>query len=338
MSTGGTEGTEEGAEGTRGPSAAEVAEVMSQLQDARRACGDLVLDIESIGAGRPALKSLIALSFQRWTVADIKFSFSPQTWENLLHLHTHGCHIQEGINAFTLGEQLEDPSALKLVVVANVCSPAEYRDSLKMCGQLGIGYYNALVFSAIRASCPNAMIVMISRWCDNEYVAKHMAGVCRWRPCIVVGVGELPFAWRPKACNHTSEHECELADGSDLMAWISAGNNARLLEAVGNQLDLVRLVGIAASCKNHTLFLGEWDAALAVNLCRTLSGSMMEERLGDIEPGSNPLESRVWNSSRYTYQDYLDHVKQKRPYDTLECQGLFAAMMWMQATPCKNAD
>ena len=141
----------------------------------------------------------------------------------------------------------------------------------------------------------------------------------------------LPFSWYPNACNRSSEIEHELANSERLSVPVSPGRFKCMLGAIsfGDECSLIDVLEGAYRKSLNTVWISEWDCALPTGCARYMS---IGNRAPPAPVANYTQETRGWyDGARYTYQEFLQHVKAKRPSDSLEFQGLYAAMMWSTA-------
>ena len=266
-----------------------------------------------------------------WTIADICFSNGPEASENLLRLQAEGCNIRY-LDAFLLPKQMtaNELTTTGLVIMSNICHPHSDREVLRDFGRGGLGFYNSQIFAAVKESLPNAMIIMLTRESDRDVRADVILRCTG--PLLSAKMEDMPFDFRPKACNHTSEEECILKGGANQWALVSPGsiqeiNKIALGSLMKGTLSVIKIVERATASNISILWLGEWDAALSFGCSQHIN----EQTSVPIPIRPKQFERRRWGKGeqQYTYEDFLDWVIfTTRPYDSPHHQGLFAAMMW----------
>ncbi len=286
-------------------------------------------------------------------VSDVRFSKRPEAQLNMLKLYRMGCDVKI-LSAFTLCEaDLDLPSIDSggLVIMSNVCCPREYKQILRAEGvDHSLGPYTALVWGAIRGVLPNVAFLTLCRETDLDTVGEVNKEVVKSRSwAITAPTHELPFEWRPKQCNGQDEEQSdELPIGeAKQVAILSCDPSVLCGEALWDgKIDIVGAVVHAVRCGKTVLFIGEYDCALSLGIMTRVQEKFQEaasfgviadptDREEDANDDAPRCQVRHWNKSKdsWTYRQYLAHVAEHRPYDSIFHQGLLAACLWKRAQP-----
>ena len=282
-------------------------------------------------------------------VSDVSFSKRPEAQHNMLRLTAMGCNIKV-LNAFTLCEAALDLASIDmggLVIMSNVCCPTYYKHMLRIENvDHSLGPYTAMVWSAVRAVLPNVAFLTMCRETDLNTIGEVNKEVVKSKSWAISGlVHDLPFEWKPKQCNFQDEEGDELPIGEAKQAAILSCDISSVLFGTAfwsNKIDIVGAVVHAFRCNKTVLFLGEYDCALSLGIMMHVKEEFEVAAAlraiadpTDPEENTNEPQARHWKGSEegWTYRQYLAHVVEKRPYNSIDHQGLWAACMWKKAHP-----
>jgi hypothetical protein len=280
------------------------------------------------------------MALGHWIVADVTWAESDAAGENLLALHAMGCACRKA-NAFSLISDLGQAACdnMGLVVMSHLCPPQEWKHTLRHEGFAGLSAYMGLVFGAVQASCPAAMVVMLFR--PSDAIANHVVACSPAKRVSTLRLAPLPFDFHAKACNHSGSNTVQIWQSGNHAACYTEGTslNMNCMARSSQQLLLLDIIAVAHRDVSPIMFLGEWDAELA-SKCAT--HIMAQQSSISVRPHTGPLcagsnfslsETRAWykDGEAWDYDQYFHFLLLKRPYDDKDSVALLAAIMWHRA-------
>ena len=272
----------------------------------------------------------------RWTITDRELSDSETSRLNIARLMSLEGEVLDGVDAFTLQEQIHNLDSVGLVVVANVCRPSSYKRELNRRQMGGLGKYASIVYQAVRTVTPRAMLFMTMR--RGDLVADDIKdGAVKCCSSVLVSkLATLPFDWTPVACNHADAQEYPIGNAKDQIVYVSPGGPPSMCDAVfhrkSSSISLIEVLNVAVSDGVRVLWLAERDCALSCGCALHLSDLVNLT----VSPTLAMFPPRVeqnrfwlgWPDDLYSYQQFKEFARQQWGDDMCD---LIGAILWAKA-------